>query len=77
MEVTHFLALAALCCFLIMSLVFYSKLLVHLLLISYAIALGWFAIINVWEVMFFPVICLSVIIGLILFTYAAMKGNWL
>lgn len=77
MEITHFVALLPLLILLVMSLIFYGKGLVHLMMVSYALALSLFAVTNSWEIMFFPVCIGSVIIGLILFFWSMTRGNWL
>lgn len=74
---THFFALLPLIIMLIISLVFYGKGLVHLLTFGYCVALGWVAILNSWEVLFFPVVLLTGMITIILFIYAMVRGNWL
>lgn len=72
---THFFALLPLIILLVVSLVFYGKGLVHLLTFSYAMALGYFAALNQWEILFLPVVSISVIIALFLFTYSMVRGN--
>lgn len=77
MELTHLFALIPLLVFLILSLVFYGKGLVHLLTLAYTFTLAWFAIINAWEIMFFPICIITGIISVILFLFAMSRGNWL
>ena len=74
---SHFYALIPLLVMLIMSLVFYGKGLVHLLTLGYCMTLAWFAIVNSWEIMFYPVILIAGIISIILFAFAMTKGDWL
>lgn len=77
MEATHFYALLPMIIFLILSLVFYGKGLVHILTLGYALGLAFMAILNEWEILFFMPIVGTVIISLILFIYAMLKGDWL
>ena len=77
MEITHFVALLPLLILLVLSLVFYGKGLVHLLTLSYAMALAFFAATNEWEIMFFPMLSVTVIITVILFFWSMSKGDWL
>ncbi len=77
MIVTHLYALIPLLVLLILSLVFYGRGLVHLLTLSYAMMLGYMAVTNQWEIMFFPIIALTIIIALWLFIFAMTNGNWL
>lgn len=77
MLLTHFFALLPLIILLVVSLVFYGKGLIHLLTFSYGLALGWVAILNNWEVLFFPIVLFTGIITLILFVYSMTRGNWL
>lgn len=74
---THFFAFLPLIILLIVSLVFYGKGLVHLLTFSYAMVLGYFAALNQWEILFMPIVAITVIISILLFTYAMARGNWL
>ena len=77
MEITHFVALLPLLILLVLSLVFYGKGLVHLLTLGYTMALALFAVTNEWEIMFFPVLCGTGIIAVILFFWSMSKGDWL
>lgn len=77
MELTHLYALVPLLVFLIMSLVFYGKGLIHILTFLYTLCLSLFAILNSWEIMFFPVCLISGIISVILFFISMTRGNWL
>jgi len=74
---THFYALIPLLVLLIMSLVFYGKGLVHLMTLGYCMTLAWFAAVNSWEIMFYPVLAIAGMIALILFAFAMAKGGWL
>lgn len=77
MELTHFYGLLPLIAFLVLSLVFYGKGLVHLITLGYNGALAYIAIINNWEVLFFMPIAMVMLIGIILFWYSMVRGNWL
>lgn len=77
MIASHLFALIPLLVLLILSLIFYGKGLVHLLSGSYGMTLGWFAVVNNWEIMFFPLIIFSVMISIILFLFSMTRGNWL
>lgn len=77
MLLSHLLTLIPLLVLLILSLVFYGKGLVHLLTGSYALVLGYVAITGQWEILFFPIVTITVIIAIILFTFAMTKGDWL
>lgn len=75
--ISHLLALIPLLVLLICSLVFYGKGLIHLLTGAYSLTLGYLAIVNTWELLFFPIVVLTVIIAIILFWYSMVRGNWL
>lgn len=77
MPIEHFLALMPLLALLIMSIIWYGKGLLHLITIAYAIILGLMAIAGEWGAIFYPVCVGSVIIGIILFIFAMLKGDWL
>ena len=77
MEATHLYAILPLLVLLVLSLVFNKSGLVHLMTIGYVMVLGWFAVINSWEIMFFPVIICTGIIAIILFIMAMVRGDWL
>lgn len=77
MLVSHLFVLIPLLVLLILSLVYYGKGLVHLLTGSYALVIGYMAVVNEWEILFFPIVVFSVIIALILFAFAMLKGDWL
>lgn len=74
---THLYALMPLIVFLILSLVFWGKGLVHLLTFGYIIALALVAVTLQWEVLFFPILTISGIMVIILFIMAMTKGDWL
>lgn len=74
---THFYALLPLLILLIMSLVFYGKGFVHLLTFGYTFTLAIMAVINQWEIMFYPICIGAGIITIILFWYSMTRGNWL
>lgn len=74
---SHLLAAIPLLILLIISMVWYGRGLLHLMLVSYATILGFIAVSNQWELLFFPLIAGTMIIGLILFTYSMTKGDWL
>ena len=77
MELTHFLAMLPLILFLMLSLIFYGKGLVHLLTLAYALSLGFVAITLNWEFLLFMPIAIIVIISIILFSFSMVKGDWL
>lgn len=77
MEATHLFAVIPLLAFLILSLVFSKSGLLHLATLFYSLVLGWLAVINTWEVLFFPVVVITSMISIILFIHAMVKGDWL
>ena len=77
MELTHLFAMIPLLVFLVLSLVFNKSGLVHLMTLGYTMVLGWFAVLNQWEVLFFPVLIITGIIAIILFIMAMVRGDWL
>ena len=77
MEAAHLFGLLPLLVLLILSLVFNKSGLVHLMTLGYTIALGWFAVVNGWEIMFFPILIITGIIAIILFITAMTRGDWL
>ena len=77
MEATHLFGMIPLLVLLVLSLVFNKSGLVHLMTLAYVMVLGWFALVNQWEILFFPVLILTGIIAILLFTLAMTKGDWL
>lgn len=77
MEATHLYAMIPLLVLLVVSLVFSKSGLLHLMALGYVMVLGWFAVINEWEIMFFPVLILTGIIAILLFITAMVRGDWL
>lgn len=77
MGITHFIAFLPLIIFFILSLVFYGKALVHVITLGYALSLGYVAILNGWEILFFVPLIGTGIVALLLFWYAIIKGGWL
>ena len=77
MLATHLYALIPLLILLILSLIFYGRGLIHLCTGSYGLMLGYIAALNQWEILFFPIVTISVIIAIILFVFAMTKGDWL
>ena len=77
MEATHLYALIPLLVLLVLSLVFSKSGLVHLMTLGYSMVLGWFAVLNDWEIMFFPILIITGIIAIILFITAMVRGDWL
>lgn len=73
----HAIALIPLLVFLILSLVFWGKGLVHILTLSYALTLAFIAVRDTWELLFFPILVVTAIISIILFTISMSKGDWL
>lgn len=76
MELTHFQALIPLLVLLILSLIFIKCGILHLMLIAYAMILGFIAILGTWELLFFPIVLGSGIIGIFLFISAMVRGEW-
>lgn len=77
MEVTHFYALLPLIIFMITSLLFYGKGLVHIVTLGYALSLGFVAALNNWELLLFMPIVGVGMIALILFIFSMTRGDWL
>ena len=77
MEATHLFAMIPLLVFFIMSLVFNKLGLLHLMALGYCMILGWVAVLNNWEVLFFPVLIIVGMISIILFSVNMARGNWL
>lgn len=77
MEATHLYGIIPLLVLLILSLVFSKSGLLHLMTLGYVMALSWFAVINQWEILFFPILIITGIIAVILFISAMVKGDWL
>lgn len=77
METTHFFALIPMIIFLVISLVYYGKGLIHLTTLGYTFGVAYVAILNNWELLFFiPIVGIG-IISLLLFCFAMTKGGWL
>ncbi len=74
---THLFALIPLLVMLIMSMVWFGRGLLHLMGLAYVIALAFMAILNSWEIVFFPILIFAGIIELLLFCFAMVKGDWL
>lgn len=74
MEITHGIAMFFLVLFFLIG-TFYRKVLVWLLPLAYSVVLGWFAIINTWEILFYPVILTLGICSLIGFIYSCIQGD--
>lgn len=77
MELTHFYAMIPLLLLLVVSLIFYGKGLVHLITLGYAFSLSFVAITLGWEFLFFVPIAGTVMVAIILFSFAMVQGNWL
>ena len=77
MEATHLFGIIPLLVLLVLSLVFNKSGLVHLMTLGYVMVLGWFTVINGWEIMFFPILVITGIIAIILFITAMVRGDWL
>lgn len=74
----HLLTMIPLIAFLLMSLLFYGKGLVHLLTLGYTLGLAYYAVLQGdYEIFFFPVLAIVAIIALILFGWSMSKGDWL
>ena len=77
MSAVHLYALIPLLVMLVLSMIWYGRGLLHLMGLAYVMALAWMALINGWEIMFFPILIFSGIIEIILFIFAITKGDWL
>ncbi|OGM08556.1 hypothetical protein A2Z67_01805 [Candidatus Woesebacteria bacterium RBG_13_36_22] len=77
MMISHLLALIPLLVFIILSLIFYGKGLVHLITLGYAITLAFIAVTYQWEILFWSPIVGAGVLSLILFTYSMVRGGWL
>lgn len=77
MSAVHLYALIPLLVMLVLSMIWYGRGLLHLMGLAYVMALAWMALINGWEIMFFPILIFSGIIEIILFIFAMTKGDWL
>lgn len=75
MVISHLLVLIPLTIFLILSLIFYGKGLVHILTFSTTMAIAYMAIVGGWELLFFPILVVTALISIILFSFAMMKGG--
>lgn len=73
----HLMAAIPLLLLLIISMIWYGRGLLHLMLIGYSGVLAFIAAGQQWELLFFPLIAGTLVIGLILFTYSMTKGDWL
>lgn len=77
MSSIHLFAIIPLLILFIATLVFRRTGLLHLLSLGYAFVLGYVAVIDGWELLFF-VPCVGVgLISLILFTLCMLNGDWL
>lgn len=76
MSIEHFFALLPLLILLLFSMIFYGRGLIHVMTFAYAAGLGFMAVGNDWELIFFPVILVTAIIAIILFTFSMTRGNW-
>lgn len=74
---SHLLALIPLLLLLVVSMIWYGRGLLHLMLLSYSMVLGYVAVSEQWELLFFAPIAGCVVIGIILFVFAMTKGDWL
>lgn len=77
MEITHFVASLPLLILFIVEMIFFRRGLIHLAVITYTIALSWYAVTNQWEIMFFPLCIVIGIISIILFGWCMLQGDWL
>jgi len=74
MELTHGIAMLFAVIFMIVGTIF-KKMLWWLLNIGYIFMLAWVAIVNEWEIIFFPVLAIFTIIALIAFIATAIQGE--
>lgn len=72
--VTHGVALAFEVIFIVLAVTF-GKMVWWIVSLGYTIVLAWFAIINVWEVLFFIPLFGFGIISIIGFIYSALNGE--
>lgn len=77
MILEHFLAMIPLMALMVFSIIWWGKGIIHLMTIGYSVILAIIAISGEWEMLFFPICLGSCIIGLILFSIAMGKGDWL
>ena len=74
MEITHGIALLFAVIFVIIATIF-NKMLWWLLNIAYLLTLAFMAIINEWELLFFPPIVFFALISIIAFMFTALRGD--
>lgn len=74
MEITHGIAMLFIVVFMVIATLL-KKAMWWLLCIGYMFAAAYMAIINEWELMFFPVLVICGIIAIIAFMFLAIKGE--
>lgn len=74
MEVTHGIALLFAISLVVIAAIF-NKMLWWLLCIGYIFAVSYMAIVNEWELLFYPVLVITGIISIIGFGYSAARGE--
>lgn len=77
MVLSHFIALIPMMVLLIISIIWWGKGLLHLMLIGYTGVLAFIAVSQQWEILFLPLCLGTMAIALILFIMAMSKGDWL
>lgn len=77
MTAFHLAGLAPLLVIFILALIFRRAGLIHILVIAYDAVLAYIAIVDTWELLFFPVLAIIAIIELILFIKCAIEGAWI
>lgn len=65
MEVSHFLALIIVLAVFVLAIVI-KRWLIDVMLIAVVICTGWFAIVNTWEIMAYPVLVFIGIVSIIM-----------
>lgn len=74
---SHLLALVPLMFLFLISLWIYNKAILQAIPFAYAIVLAYIAIVEVWELMFFPFLFGTALVNLLIFVYDALQGDWL
>lgn len=77
MLIGHFLALIPLLILLLFSMIFYGRGLIHILTLSYTVGLAYMAAGNSWEIIFLPILAITGLIAILLFSFAMSRGNWI
>lgn len=76
MTTSHLIALIPLGFFFLVSLLWYSKGIIHLITLAYVVILAFFAITRGWEALFWPILVGVGAISMMLFVASINKGEW-